>query len=76
MNPSLTVYVRIGLYLLSGRLMAGGWIPEDVKPMLVSPEMVETTTGILVGAVTIAWYHYSQARDAIVKLVKSSAGDR
>lgn len=76
MNPGLTVYVRIGLYLLSGRLMAGGWIPEDVKPMLVSPEMVETTTGFIVAGVTLAWYHYSQARDAIIKLVKSSAVDR
>jgi len=76
MNPALTVYVRIALYILAGRLMAGGWIPEDVKLMLVSPEMVETTTGILLGAITIAWYHYSRARNAIVRLVKSSAGAR
>lgn len=71
MNPGLTVYVRIALYLLSGRLMAGGWIPEDVKPMLVSPEMVETTTGYVVVGATLLWYHYSQARNALIHLVQS-----
>ena len=76
MQPGLTVYVRIGLYLLSGRLMAGGWIPEELKPMLVSPEMVETTTGYVVAGATLLWYHYSQARNALIRLVQSRALDR
>ena len=76
MQPGLAVYIRIGLYLLSGRLLAGNWIPEDVKPMLVSPEMVEATTGYVVAGTTLVWYHFSQAHRALVKLVRGDALDR
>lgn len=70
MSKGLEVYVRIGLYVFAGRLIAGDWIPADLKPYLVSPEMVEATTGYIVAGATLIWYHFSQARKALIRLVR------
>lgn len=65
MKDELAVFVRIALYAVAGRLTAGGWLPADVQPELVSPAMVEAATGILIGAVTFGWYWVSRARAAL-----------
>lgn len=61
----LIVFVRIGLYIAAGRLVSGGWLPEDVAPLFTSPQMVETVTGIVLGGATLAWYWLSKARKAL-----------
>ncbi len=67
MKAELTVFVRIALYALAGRLSAGGWLPPDIAAMLPTPEVVEAVTGLLVGAAALVWYWVSSARKALVK---------
>lgn len=67
MKVELTVFVRIALYALAGRLSAGGWLPTEVAAMLPTPEVVEAVTGLLVGAGALVWYWVSNARKALVK---------
>ena len=65
LRDELVVFIRIGLFVLSGYLGSQGWLPEEAKLLLVSPEAVEAATGILLGAVTLIWYIYSKARKAL-----------
>ena len=62
MKDELIVFVRIALYALSGRAVAGGWLPQDVADQLAGPEAVEAITGVLIGACALAWYWLSKAR--------------
>jgi hypothetical protein len=66
MKDEIAVFVRIALYAVAGRLTAGGWLPADVAAMLPTPEVVEAVTGVLIGVGTLAWYHFSKARAALV----------
>ncbi|MGL4634924.1 MAG: hypothetical protein ACRCWF_02995 [Beijerinckiaceae bacterium] len=61
----LAVFVRIGLYIISGRLMAGGWLPPELQVEIVGPAMVEAATGAVVAAGALAWYYFSKARAAL-----------
>ena len=65
MKDELIVFVRIALYVLAGRLAAGGWMPEEAAAMLASPEAVEAVTGVLLGTGALFWYHMSKARKAL-----------
>lgn len=65
MKDELAVFVRIALYAVAGRLTAGGWLPPDVAAMLPAPDVVQAVTGLLVGAVTFAFYWASKARAAL-----------
>lgn len=62
----LTVFVRIGLYMVAGALVQGGWLPSWAQTELVAPAFVEAVTGLLVGAVAMGWYWASQARKALL----------
>lgn len=70
MKDELAPIIRIGLYAIAGRLSAGGWLPPDVAAMIPSPEIVQIASGIIVGAVTFAWYWVSKARAALRDAVK------
>lgn len=67
MKSELTVFVRIALYAIAGRLSAGGWLPPEIADMIPSPEVVEAVTGLLIGAGAFVWYWVSNARKALVK---------
>ncbi len=62
MKSELIVFVRIGLYMLAGRLSSGGWLPQEVADMITSPDAVEAATGVIIGGLTFAWYLASEAR--------------
>jgi hypothetical protein len=66
MKDEITVFVRIALYAIAGRLSAGGWLPADIAAMLPTPEVIEAVTGVLIGLGTLAWYHFSKARAVLV----------
>ncbi|MCU0909781.1 MAG: hypothetical protein MUE98_00105 [Rhodobacteraceae bacterium] len=65
MKDELIVMVRIGLYVLAGRLAAGGWLPPGADAHLTSPEAVETVVALIVGAGALLWYLGSRARAAL-----------
>ena len=71
MKADVIVFVRIGLYMLSGRAVAGGWLPPDMVSEVVSPATAEAAVGIAIGAATTIWYFFSQARAAL----KQAASD-
>lgn len=67
-HAELTVFVRISLYMLAGRLVAGGWLPAEAANYITyDPAFIEAVTGLLVGAVALFWYWLSQARKALRK---------
>lgn len=68
MLDDLTVFVRIGLWILAGKLISGGWLPEDVAHLVKSPEMVEAITGLLIGGITAVWYWFSKSHKALRSL--------
>lgn len=72
MKPELTVLARIALYVVSGRLIAGGWLPAELQPELVSPAVVEAVIGVGVGLATYCWYLVSQARKALYDAVRKA----
>lgn len=59
------VFVRIALYMIAGRLVAGGWLPQDVADEITNPAMVEIVTGAVLGLGALAWYWASKARRAL-----------
>jgi len=65
----LTVFVRIGLYMLAGALVQGGWLPATMQTELVSPAVVEAVTGLVVAAAALVWYWVSKARSALRRQV-------
>lgn len=65
MKGELVVFVRIGLYVLAGRAVAGGWLPPELQSEVVSPAMVEAVTGVVLGAGAVVWYWVSKARAAL-----------
>lgn len=67
-NAELIVFVRISLYMLAGRMVAGGWLPAEAVDFIgQDPAFVEAITGLLVGAGALIWYWLSQARAALKK---------
>ena len=72
MKGELVVFVRIALYVIAGRLAAGGWLPDDMRSQLTDPATVEAVSGVLVALAALAWYWVSKARQALkVALGKS-----
>lgn len=65
MRDQLTVMVRIALYVIAGRLVAGGWLPDDIAVHLTDPALIEIVTGAFVAGGTLAWYWASKARRAL-----------
>ena len=65
MRDELIVLVRIGLFILAGRGVAGGWLPDDVAAQLTDPAVVELVAGALLGLVSLIWYWQSRARKAL-----------
>lgn len=65
MKDELIVFVRIGLYMIAGRLVAGGWLPPELQTELVSPGVVEAVTGLILAAGALVWYWVSKARAAL-----------
>lgn len=59
------VFVRIGLYIVAGKALAGGWLPAEVADYVKSPEVVEVITGLVLSAGTVVWYWQSQAHAAL-----------
>ena len=70
LNAGLVVYVRIALYVIAGRLVAGGWLPPELVPDFVSPVVVEMVAGALVAGVALVWYWFSRARAALIEVVR------
>ena len=66
----LTVFVRIGLYMIAGALVQGGWLPSWAQTELVSPAVVEAVAGVLVAFGAMVWYWVSQARKALLDAVQ------
>lgn len=62
----LVVFVRIGLYVLAGRLVAGGWLPEELAAEFTSPMMIEAVVGVLSGLGVGSWYWFSKARKSLI----------
>ena len=62
----IMVFVRIGLYIIEGKALAGGCLPEEAALYVKSPEVVEVVTGLLISGVTVLWYTKSQAHKALV----------
>lgn len=65
MKDELIVFVRIALYIASGWLTKGGWLPSSAADQLTSPEAVELVTGLILGAGAVSWYLISKARKAL-----------
>lgn len=65
MKGELVVFVRIALYALAGWLVAGGWLPDDMKSQLTDPAAVEAVSGVLVALAALVWYWVSKARQAL-----------
>lgn len=65
MKDELIVFVRISMYILAGRLAAGGWLPPELQTELVSPGVVEAVTGLILAAGALVWYWVSKARAAL-----------
>jgi hypothetical protein len=70
MKQELAPLARIALYVIVGRLIAGGWLPPELQPELVSPAVVEAVIGLGVFAATFVWYWFSQARNALKAAVR------
>jgi hypothetical protein len=62
-----TVLVRIMLWIVLGRLVAGGWLPEDVAAQFTSPAVIEAATSVVFGALLGIWYWLSKARQALLR---------
>jgi hypothetical protein len=65
MKSEMVVLVRIALYIISGRLAAGGWLPQDIAAQLGDPAVAEAITGVVLGGFTLIWYKLSAARKAL-----------
>jgi hypothetical protein len=61
----LTVFVRIILWMVVGRLVAGDWIPEGLVWELTSPAIVENVTAAALALGTSIWYFYSKAHKSL-----------
>jgi hypothetical protein len=61
MNPAL---IRILLYILSGVLVRGGWLPDDMAHELSNnPDMVwlfEAAASAVIGAGTLLWWRIAK----------------
>jgi hypothetical protein len=64
-TAEVMVFVRIGLYILAGKALAGGWLPAEVAEYVKSPEVIEVITGLVLSAGTVLWYWKSQAHAAL-----------
>lgn len=70
MKDELIVIVRIALYIVAGKAMAGGWLPAELHPEVMAPHTVEAVTGLVIAAFTFVWYWFSRARAALHAAVK------
>ncbi|MCT4559726.1 MAG: hypothetical protein N4A61_16900 [Pelagimonas sp.] len=62
---TVVVFVRIALYMIAGRLVAGGWLPADLASHVTDPAVVALVAGALIGLASLAWYGMSRARRAL-----------
>lgn len=66
MKEEYKVLVRIALYVIAGMTVRGGWMPQHIAEMFAGdPYMVELATGLIMGAITLGVYWYSNARKAL-----------
>lgn len=66
MKEEFKVLIRIALYVISGLVARGGWMPQHIAEMFAGdPAMVELATGAIIGAATLGTYWYSNARKAL-----------
>ncbi len=65
MKNELIVFVRIALFIIAGRGVAGGWLPAGAEAYLTDPAAVETMVSVIVMVATGAWYLLSAARRAL-----------
>lgn len=62
----ITVFVRIFLYALAGRLAAGDSLLADVaEQMQMDPQAMNLLAAAVVGGGALAWYWVSHARKAL-----------
>lgn len=61
----IMVFVRIGLYIIAGKALSGGWLPAEAAEYIKSPEVVEVVTGLVIAAGTVGWYWKSKAHAAL-----------
>ncbi|MEM9700233.1 MAG: hypothetical protein AAF943_15750 [Pseudomonadota bacterium] len=62
----VTVFVRIGLYILAGTAARGGWLPEDIAyGFAEDPLLLELLAGGVIAGGTLVWYWFSQSRKAL-----------
>lgn len=69
-KDELIVFVRIGLYILSGALVSKGVFTKDVANQFNDPMLIEAVTGLLIGAGSLVWYWFSRARKAIKEKIE------
>jgi hypothetical protein len=69
MNPGMiagiTVFVRIGLYALTGALLTKGWIDGMTADEIRSPITIEVLAGMGTALLSGIWYWRSEARKAL-----------
>lgn len=67
--PKLAAYTflaRYALIILATRMASGGWLPPGLADdMAADPAVIETVSGLLVGAGALVWYYWSAAREAV-----------
>lgn len=65
-----TPFIRYALMILSGLLVRGGWLPEDLAAQIAEdPAVIELATGAVVGLVGLGWYVWSKSRAALIEAV-------
>lgn len=76
-SAELAPFIRYGLMILTGYLVRGGWLPQDVADMIASdPAVIELFTAGVVGIVTLAWYLGSRSRGALVAFLDRDGDGR
>lgn len=58
----ISVFVRVVLYIIAGRLSAGGWLPHDAPIMFTDPALVEALSGIVLAVMTAVFTARHEAK--------------
>ena len=60
----MAVIIRIVLYIIAGRLAAGGWLPQDVADVVSSdPEfigLIEAAVSSAIAGLTVTWWRLAK----------------
>lgn len=60
----MTVWIRIGLYMVAGWLYGSGYIGEEVKSLITTDPAVvssiEAGISVLVASVPVAWWQWAR----------------